>query len=106
MNRDFVVFDKVKKIYRVGEVEIEALVDARFTVNKGELAVVVGESGAGKTTLLNILGGMETLTSGHAWLDGTEISGMNRRHFRHDGKTSQQNRCQRCCSCRETQRAN
>ena len=81
MNRDFVVFDKVKKIYRVGEVEIEALVDASFTVNKGELAVVVGESGAGKTTLLNILGGMETLTSGHAWLDGTEISGMNRRQL-------------------------
>ena len=79
--RNYVLFGNVRKVYRVGEVDIEALADASFSVDKGELAVVVVESGAGKTTLLNILGGMDTLTSGHAWLDGREISGMNAREL-------------------------
>lgn len=76
---DYVVFEHVKKVYHVGEVDIEALSDASFSVRKGELAVVVGESGAGKTTLLNILGGMDTLTSGRVLLDGKEISGLSRK---------------------------
>ena len=53
--KQFVEFDHVKKTYRMGEVEIEALRDASFTVRQGELCVIVGPSGAGKTTLLNIL---------------------------------------------------
>ena len=77
MNQDYVIFENVKKVYHVGEVDIEALSDASFTVKKGELAVVVGESGAGKTTLLNILGGMDTLTSGRVVLDGRAISDLN-----------------------------
>ena len=77
----YVVFEHVKKVYRVGEIEIEALSDASFSVEKGELAVVVGESGAGKTTLLNIIGGMETLTSGSVILDKKEISRFNRRQL-------------------------
>ena len=77
----YVVFEHVKKVYHVGEVDIEALSDASFSVAKGELAVVVGESGAGKTTLLNILGGMDTLTSGRVTLDGREISKFNRRQL-------------------------
>ena len=77
MNQDYVLFENVKKVYHVGEVDIEALSDASFTVKKGELAVVVGESGAGKTTLLNILGGMDTLTSGRVVLDGRVISDLN-----------------------------
>ena len=59
---EFVRFEHVKKTYHVGEVDIQALQDATFTVGKGELCVIVGPSGAGKTTLLNILGGMDTLT--------------------------------------------
>lgn len=78
---DYVVFENVRKVYHVGEVDIEALADASFSVGKGELAVVVGESGAGKTTLLNILGGMDTLTSGRVILDGKEISGMSLREL-------------------------
>ncbi|MBO5513124.1 MAG: ABC transporter ATP-binding protein [Mogibacterium sp.] len=77
----YVVFEHVKKVYHVGEVDIEALSDASFAVAKGELAVVVGESGAGKTTLLNILGGMDTLTSGRVTLDGREISSFSRRQL-------------------------
>lgn len=70
----FVKFENVKKFYMMGEIAIEALKDATFEINKGEICVIVGPSGAGKTTLLNILGGMDTLTSGSVWLDGNEIS--------------------------------
>ena len=70
----FVKFEKVKKIYQMGEVQIEALKDASFEIEKGEICVIVGASGAGKTTLLNILGGMDSLTSGSVTLDGEEIS--------------------------------
>ena len=75
------VFEHVRKVYHVGEVDIEALADATFSVAKGELAIVVGESGAGKTTLLNIRGGMDTLTSGKVMLDGREISSLSAREL-------------------------
>ena len=77
----FIEFQNVKKTYRTGEVEIEALRDATFTIERGELCVIVGPSGAGKTTLLNILGGMDTLTSGSVKLDGEEISGYQKRQM-------------------------
>ena len=65
----------------MGEVEINALHDASFEIEKGELVVIVGPSGAGKTTLLNILGGMDTLTTGKVFLDGREVSAMNRKQL-------------------------
>ncbi|MBR7147460.1 MAG: ABC transporter ATP-binding protein, partial [Firmicutes bacterium] len=71
---DFVRFEHVKKTYQMGDVQIHALRDATFTVGEGELCVIVGPSGAGKTTLLNILGGMDTLTSGHIFLGDEEVS--------------------------------
>lgn len=73
----FVKFENVKKTYNMGEVKIDALRSADFEIEKGEICVIVGPSGAGKTTLLNILGGMDTLTDGHVWLDGREISKLN-----------------------------
>ena len=70
----YVEFRKVKKQYRMGEVTIDALRNITFEIEKGEICVIVGASGAGKTTLLNILGGMDTLTSGKVLLDGRDIS--------------------------------
>ena len=84
----FVEFYNVGKTYHLGEVDIHALHDATFEVEKGELVVIVGPSGAGKTTLLNILGGMDTLSTGRVVLDGREISALNRKQLteyrRHD----------------------
>lgn len=84
----FVEFENVGKTYHMGQIDINALHDATFQVEKGELVVIVGPSGAGKTTLLNILGGMDTLSTGRVMLDGQEISALNKRQLtdyrRHD----------------------
>ena len=84
----FVEFEHVKKTYHMGEVDINALIDVNFCVEKGEFAVIVGASGAGKTTILNILGGMDTATSGRVMLDGEEVSAFGTRRLttfrRHD----------------------
>ena len=77
----FVTLDHVSKTYGSGEGQVQALKDASFTIDKGEIAVIVGQSGAGKTTLLNILGGMDTLTSGHVFLEGSEISAYRGRRL-------------------------
>ncbi len=72
--KDFVKLEKVSKIYKMGEVEIRAVNEIEFSLDKGEFVVIVGPSGAGKTTVLNILGGMDTATSGHVWVDGKDIA--------------------------------
>lgn len=71
---DFVKAERVSKIYKMGEVEIRAVDEIEFSISKGEFVVIVGPSGAGKTTVLNILGGMDTATSGHVWVDGSDIA--------------------------------
>ena len=81
MEENFILFENVKKIYRSGEVEVPALHDVSFSVAKGEICVIVGESGAGKTTLLNILGGMDTLSEGTVTVDGAVVSSFRKREL-------------------------
>ncbi len=70
----YIEFKNVSKIYQMGEVEIKALDDISFEIEKGEFVVILGNSGAGKTTILNILGGMDTVTNGSVIVDGQDIS--------------------------------
>ncbi len=70
----YIEFNHVVKEYITGETKIHALNNTNFSVEKGELAVILGSSGAGKTTALNILGGMDTPTSGEVWVDGKNIA--------------------------------
>ena len=77
----YIEFNNVKKIYKTGDVEVHALDGADFSIEKGELCVILGQSGAGKTTLLNILGGMDTLTSGTVVLDGQTISSLKEKEL-------------------------
>jgi putative ABC transport system ATP-binding protein len=77
----YISFRDVKKIYTTGEVSIAALNGVTFDVEKGEFVVIVGASGAGKTTLLNILGGMDTATSGEILVDGLMISSYKKKQL-------------------------
>ena len=70
----YIEFQDVVKAYGAGSAQIHALDGASFTVERGELAIILGASGAGKTTALNILGGMDTATSGRVLVDGRDIS--------------------------------
>ena len=78
---EFVSLENVKKIYKMGEVEIMAAAGIDFQIERGEFAVVVGPSGAGKTTVLNILGGMDTATSGKVMVDGEDIARYSQRQL-------------------------
>ncbi|MBQ3587219.1 MAG: ABC transporter ATP-binding protein [Oscillospiraceae bacterium] len=84
----FIEFRNVCKTYSMGEVEIKALDNINFTIDKGEFVVILGASGAGKTTILNLLGGMDTITGGTIEVDGRDISAASEKQLveyrRHD----------------------
>lgn len=84
----FVEFKEVTKTYTMGSVKVHAVHDMNFSIEEGELCVIVGPSGAGKTTVLNMLGGMDTCTSGSIYLDGKEIGDLSEKertlYRRHD----------------------
>lgn len=86
--QNYIQFENVKKTYIMGEVKINALDGVNFSINKGELVIVVGSSGAGKSTILNILGGMDSPTSGTVLVDNKNISKYNEKELtkyrRHD----------------------
>lgn len=73
----FIEVRDVTKTYKMGEVEIKAVDEIGFGIDKGEFVVIVGPSGAGKTTILNILGGMDTATSGTIYVDNVDITKFN-----------------------------
>ena len=85
---EFIEFNDVKKIYNVGEVYIPALDGVNFQIKKGEFVVIAGASGAGKSTILNILGGMDSPTSGTIYVDGEDIASYDAKRLttyrRHD----------------------
>jgi putative ABC transport system ATP-binding protein len=74
---NFIKLENVKKTYVMGEVEIHAVNDVSFSIDKGEFVIILGASGAGKSTILNLLGGMDQATSGKIVVDGNEISSYN-----------------------------
>lgn len=78
---EFVKLQEITKIYKMGEVEIRAADHISFSIEKGEFVVIVGPSGAGKTTVLNILGGMDTATSGKLLVDGQDVTAYNARRL-------------------------
>ena len=77
----YIEFKNVVKEYKMGEVSIKALDKTNFEIEKGELVVIVGPSGAGKTTALNILGGMDSATSGNVIIDGKDISKFKKKEL-------------------------
>ncbi|MDD8048667.1 MAG: ABC transporter ATP-binding protein [Thomasclavelia sp.] len=77
----FIDFKNVKKIYKVGDIEIPACNGVDFSVEKGEFVVIVGPSGAGKTTILNLLGGMDNATSGIINVDGKNIANYDEKQL-------------------------
>lgn len=78
---EFVKLQEITKIYKMGEVEIRAADHISFSIEKGEFVVIVGPSGAGKTTVLNILGGMDTATSGKLLVDGQDVTAYDARRL-------------------------
>lgn len=78
---ELIRLENVKKIYKTGEVITKAVDGIDFTVNKGEFSLIIGASGAGKTTVLNILGGMDTATSGAVFVDDKDISKWNKKQL-------------------------
>lgn len=88
MTEHYIHFRDVVKIYGSGSAQIHALDGVSFDIDKGEFCILLGSSGAGKTTLLNMLGGMDTITSGEITFDGRNISSLSKRELveyrRHD----------------------
>ncbi len=80
---DFVRLEEVTKVYQMGEVAIRAVDGISFSINKGEFVIIVGPSGAGKTTVLNILGGMDTASSGKVLVDGKNVARFSKRGADH-----------------------
>lgn len=77
----YIEFKNVCKEYKMGEITIKALDKANFSIEKGELVVIVGPSGAGKTTTLNILGGMDSATSGKVIVDNKEVTHLKNKEL-------------------------
>ncbi len=78
---DIMVANKMRKVFGSGESEVIALNDIDFSIKRGELVIILGPSGAGKSTLLNLIGGMDSLTSGSLLVDGEELATASKREL-------------------------
>lgn len=78
---DLVVMRDVRKVYRMGEVDVVALHIDELTIKRGEFVAILGPSGSGKTTLLNLIGGIDTPTSGTILFNGADVSNLSRREL-------------------------
>ena len=67
------------KVYGTGENQVHALRDVSFSVEKGEFVAIIGQSGSGKSTLLHMIGGVDVPSSGHVWVDGSDVYARNRK---------------------------
>ena len=81
MNKPFIEFQHITRVYGNGDAMVTAADNVSFTINEGEFVVILGQSGAGKSTILNILGGMDSPTSGKAIVDGRDIAGFSRKQL-------------------------
>lgn len=77
MENKFIEILNLKKIYTMGDIQVHAVKDMSFSIFEGEFVVILGPSGSGKSTVLNIIGGMDTATSGNVFFDGLEITNLN-----------------------------
>ena len=78
----YIKLKEVDKIYPMGEIKLKALDKATFEIEKGELVVILGQSGSGKSTCLNIIGGMDTVTSGSVIIEGKDITRFKEKQLR------------------------
>lgn len=76
MEQTIVELKKLSKIYQQGEIQVKAVDNVSLTINKGDFAALCGPSGSGKTSILNLIGGLDSPTSGEVWLDNIELASL------------------------------
>jgi putative ABC transport system ATP-binding protein len=77
MNQEVIKLENIKRFFKIGDVEVQALRGVDLTINKGEYVALMGPSGSGKSTLMNLLGCLDTPSAGKYWLSGQDVSQMD-----------------------------
>lgn len=77
MNQEVIKLENIKRFFKIGDVEVQALRGVNLTINKGEYVALMGPSGSGKSTLMNLLGCLDTPSAGKYWLSGQDVSQMD-----------------------------
>ena len=77
MNQEVIKLENIKRFFKIGDVEVQALRGVNLIINKGEYVALMGPSGSGKSTLMNLLGCLDTPSAGKYWLSGQDVSQMD-----------------------------